>query len=148
MGMSAGSSGSDAHGAPKADINTTPLVDVMLVLLIIFMITAPLMADKVAVELPEAPAEEVEDEAGKQRVTLSIVDNRGMAQYYWNDQIITEETMAARMKSEALRTQNKILMKVRADRTLKYETVSKVLKMAKDNGVQNVSFISAPAPKG
>ncbi|NJR44047.1 hypothetical protein HC761_00860 [bacterium] len=112
------------------------------------MITAPLMADKVDIKLPEAPSEEVEDEVGVQKVTLSIVDNKGIPQYYWNDQIITVETMAARMKSEALRTQNKIRMKVRADKTLRYETVSKVLLMAKENGVQNVSFISAPAPKG
>lgn len=149
MGMSAGGGGSEAHGAPKADINTTPLVDVMLVLLIIFMITAPLMADKIDVKLPEAPSEEDVDDTTSTRVTLSIVDKgNGVVQYFWNDQVISPEIMKARMKSEAQRTQNKIRLKVRADRTLRYDIVSKVLVMAKDTGVQNVSFVSAPAPKG
>ncbi len=149
MGMSAGGGGSEAHGAPKADINTTPLVDVMLVLLIIFMITAPLMADKIEVKLPEAPSEEDVDDTTVTRVTLSIVDKgNGVVQYFWNDQVITPDIMKARMKAEALRTQNKIRLKVRADKTLKYDTVSKVLVMAKDTGVQHVSFVSAPAPKG
>ena len=149
MGMSAGGGGSEAHGAPKADINTTPLVDVMLVLLIIFMITAPLMADKIDVKLPEAPSEEDVDDTTSTRVTLSIVDKgNGVVQYFWNDQVISPEIMKARMKSEAQRTQNKIRRKVRADRTLRYDIVSKVLVMAKDTGVQNVSFVSAPAPKG
>jgi biopolymer transport protein ExbD len=72
MGMSAG--GGEGHGAPKADINTTPLVDVMLVLLIIFMITAPLMQDKVKVKLPDATSapEVIEDNKGP-KVTVSIV---------------------------------------------------------------------------
>jgi biopolymer transport protein ExbD len=149
MGMSAGGGGSEAHGAPKADINTTPLVDVMLVLLIIFMITAPLMADKIDVKLPEAPSEEDIDDTTATRVTLSIVDKgNGVVQYFWNDQVITPDIMKARMKAEALRTQNKIRLKVRADKTLKYDVVSKVLVMAKDTGVQHVSFVSAPAPRG
>jgi biopolymer transport protein ExbD len=150
MGMSAGGGGGDAHGAPKADINTTPLVDVMLVLLIIFMITAPLMADKIEVKLPAAPSEEEGDQVGP-KVTLSIVDpsqaGNGKPVYYWDEQVVTEETLAARMKSEAERTQNKIRMKIRADKTLKYDKISTVLKLAKDNGIANVAFISEPAPK-
>jgi len=149
MGMSAGGSSGESHGAPMATINTTPLVDVMLVLLIIFMITAPMMADKIDVKLPEAPSDEDVDDTTATRVTLSIVDKgNGAVQYFWNDQVINPEIMKARMKSEAQRTQNKIRLKVRADRTLKYDVVSKVLVMAKDTGVQNVSFVSAPAPKG
>jgi len=149
MGMSAGGGGGDGHGAPMANINTTPLVDVMLVLLIIFMITAPMMADKIDVNLPEAPSDEDIDDTTATRVTLSIVDKgNGVVHYFWNDQVINPEIMKARMKSEAQRTQNKIRLKVRADRTLKYDVVSKVLVMAKDTGVQNVSFVSAPAPKG
>jgi len=148
MGMSTGGGSGDGHGAPMATINTTPLVDVMLVLLIIFMITAPMMADKIDIKLPEAPSDEDLDDTTVTRATLSIVDKgNGQVQYFWNDQVITLDIMEARMKSEAQRTQNKLRLKVRADRSLKYAVVSNVLVMAKDTGVQNVSFVSAPAPK-
>jgi biopolymer transport protein ExbD len=146
--MSAGGGG-DGHGTPKADINTTPLVDVMLVLLIIFMITAPLMQNKVQVTLPTADSEKEEQSAEqKPRVTLSIVVKNGRPVYYWEEQVVTLETLAARMKGEAQRTRNKIQMKIRADRTAKYEDISAVLKLARNNGVGDVSFISSPTPKG
>ncbi|MCB1954004.1 MAG: biopolymer transporter ExbD, partial [Rhodocyclaceae bacterium] len=67
--MAFSSGGDTAHNAPKNDINTTPLVDVMLVLLIIFMITAPLMANKVPVKLPEAANQP--DEAEGRAIVLS-----------------------------------------------------------------------------
>ncbi len=147
--MSMSSSGDSGHGAPKADINTTPLVDVMLVLLIIFMITAPLMADKVKVELPTATSEaqeKVEDNAPK--VTLSIVRKNGATNYYWGEQLVTPETLAARMRSEAQNSNNRIRMKIRADKTCKYEDVSAVLKLAKNNGIQFISFVSSPEGRG
>ena len=147
MGMS--SSSDTGHGAPKADINTTPLVDVMLVLLIIFMITAPLMADKVPVALPvatsEAP-EKVEDTSPK--VTLSIVRKNGATNYYWGEQLVTPETLAARMKAEGQNSRNRIRMKIRADKNCRYEDVSAVLKLAKNSGIQFVSFVSSPEGRG
>ncbi len=144
MSMSTGGGG-DSHGAPKADINTTPLVDVMLVLLIIFMITAPLMADKVKVELPKATSEAEDKEASEgPKVTLSITLENGQTKYYWGDQVVTMDTLAARMKSEAQNSQNKVRMKIRADAKCRYDDISKVLKLAKNNGVQHVSFVSHP----
>ena len=83
MGMSAGPSGDS--GAPIADINTTPLVDVMLVLLIIFMITAPLMANKIPVVLPEA-ANEPDSGTEVKAITLSIQDRGdGTTQLFWEE---------------------------------------------------------------
>jgi biopolymer transport protein ExbD len=147
MGMSAGS-GDGGHGAPKADINTTPLVDVMLVLLIIFMITAPLMADKVKVDLPVASSEQEAKDAAAQgpRVTLTVVREPGAsaAKYYWGEQLVTPETLVARMRAEATNSNNKIRMKIRASKTCRYEDVSEVLKMAKNTGIQFVSFVSSP----
>lgn len=143
MGMS--SSSDTGHGAPMASINTTPLVDVMLVLLIIFMITAPLMADKVPVTLPVATSEaqeKVEDNSPK--VTLSIVRKNGATNYYWGEQLVTPETLAARMKAEGQNSRNRIRMKIRADKNCRYEDVSAVLKLAKNSGIQFVSFVSAP----
>ncbi len=144
MGMSASSD--SGHGAPKADINTTPLVDVMLVLLIIFMITAPLMADKVKVDLPTATAEQEAKDAALNgpRVTLTIVRKNGVPNYYWGEQLMTSETLEQRMRSEAKNSSNKVRMKIRADKTCKYEDVSAVLKLAKKTGIQFVSFISSP----
>jgi biopolymer transport protein ExbD len=144
MGMSASSD--SGHGAPKADINTTPLVDVMLVLLIIFMITAPLMADKVKVDLPTATAEQEAKDAALNgpRVTLTIVRKNGVPNYYWGEQLMTSETLEQRMRSEAKNSNNKVRMKIRADKTCKYEDVSAVLKLAKKTGIQFVSFISSP----
>ena len=144
MGMSAGSD--SGHGAPKADINTTPLVDVMLVLLIIFMITAPLMADKVKVDLPTASSEQEAKDAALTgpRITLSIVRKNGVPNYYWGEQLVTAETLEQRMKAEARNSLNKVRMKIRADKTCKYEDVSAVLKLAKNSGIQFVSFVSSP----
>jgi biopolymer transport protein ExbD len=149
MSMSTGGDGG-GHGAPKADINTTPLVDVMLVLLIIFMITAPLMADKVKVELPTATSEvEAKEQAAGPKVTLSIVRDNALspAKYYWGEQLVTPETLAARMRSEGKNSNNKIRMKIRASKGCRYEDVSAVLKLAKNNGIQFVSFVSAPQGK-
>jgi biopolymer transport protein ExbD len=144
MGMSS-SGGGDSHSAPKADINTTPLVDVMLVLLIIFMITAPLMADKVKVDLPIATSgTESEEESQAPKVTVSIVSEGGQAKYYWGEQVMTMDTLKARMVAEATKTQNKIRMKIRADAECKYEDISRLLKLSKDSGIQHVSFVSHP----
>ena len=149
MSMSTGGGGADSHSLPKADINTTPLVDVMLVLLIIFMITAPLMQNKIQVTLPSASSQPEGQEASDgPKVTLSIVKNGSQAQYFWDDQLVTMETLTARMQGEAKRTNNKIQLRIRADRSLKYEDISIVLKTAKDTGVQHVAFVSAPEPKG
>ena len=81
------SSGNDS-GGPMADINVTPLVDVMLVLLIIFIITAPLMSHKVQIKLPEANLIQDPDEAlkRKQPITVSVKEN---GELYWGDERIT-----------------------------------------------------------
>jgi biopolymer transport protein ExbD len=150
MGMSS-SSGDGGHGAPKADINTTPLVDVMLVLLIIFMITAPLMADKIKVDLPTATADVEDKDAASQgpRFTLTIVREQNATQpkYYWGEQLVTTETLTARMRAEATNSNNRVRLKIRASKFCKYEDVSAILKMAKNTGIQNVSFVSSPDRK-
>src|SRR3546814_7315537 len=72
MAFSANDSGS---GAPKADINVVPLVDVLLVLLIIFMVTAPLMSHKIEVELPEANLDQTDEIKNKvQPITLAVTE--------------------------------------------------------------------------
>ena len=107
------------------------------------------MADKVPVNLPIAtsePPEKVEDTSPK--ITLSIVRKSGATNYYWGEQLVTPETLAARMRAEAQNSNNRIRMKIRADKTCRYEDISAVLKLAKNSGIQFVSFVSSPEKGG
>ena len=84
---------SNSGAGPMADINVTPLVDVMLVLLIIFMITAPLMSHKVKVDLPQASLEQ-KPEIDQPPITLAI---EASGQVYWNDEKISTDMLEARL---------------------------------------------------
>ena len=141
MAFSTGSGTS--HAAPKADINTTPLVDVMLVLLIIFMITAPLMANKIPVVLPEA-ANEPDSGTEVKAITLSIQDRGdGTTQLFWEEDPVQFEGMMNRLKMEAVKKPQPEF-KIRADKTLQYKQVREVLASAKLAGIQKVGFVTAP----
>lgn len=145
MGMSVGDGGGE--GAPMTDINTTPLVDVMLVLLIIFMITAPLMADKVKITLPTA---ENVPEASEQvsRVTLSIQDRGdGTVAYYWEDDQVQWDGLVERLKvvaKAAPKIEQQQEIRIRADRTVQYKHISLVMQEAKKIGVAKVAFATDP----
>src|SRR5262245_45484518 len=98
MAFSAGNDG----GGPMAEINVTPLVDVMLVLLIIFMITAPLMSHKVKVDLPEATLDELSQKAPPVTpITIAVEDSGNL---YWNDEPITKDLLESRLSIEAQKT--------------------------------------------
>src|SRR3546814_2314061 len=99
MAFSANDSGS---GAPKADINVVPLVDVLLVLLIFFMVTAPLMSHKIEVELPEANLDQTDETKDKvQPITLAITEEGDV---YWNDQAVTRDVLESQLAVEAQKT--------------------------------------------
>lgn len=143
MGMSVGGGGS-GHDTPTSTINTTPLVDVMLVMLIIFMITAPLMSSKVQVELPQATYEtEAEEDVGAAKVVISVQNQGGMPVYYWDDEIVQWQGLIDRMRVAALRNPQPEL-RIRGDRTVRYQAVSEVLQQARRIGVRKVSFITNP----
>src|SRR3546814_16744502 len=96
MAFSANDSGS---GAPKADINVVPLVDVLLVLLIIFMVTAPLMSHKIEVELPEANLDQTDEIKNKvQPITLAVTEEGDV---YWNDQAVTRDVLESQQIGRA-----------------------------------------------
>src|SRR3546814_20435329 len=93
MAFSANDSG---NGAPKADINVVPLVDVLLVLLIIFMVTAPLMSHKIEVELPAANLDQTDETKDKvQPITLAITEDGDV---YWNDQEVTRAVLESQLE--------------------------------------------------
>ena len=121
-----------------SEINVTPLVDVMLVLLIIFMITAPLAQHKIKIELPIAALVKPPDEAVMQPITLSVKDN---GELYWNDEPITEAAMQAQLRVAAQRTPQPELQ-IRADRDTEYQIVASVMTDAKNAGMVKVGFIT------
>ena len=127
-------------GGPMAEINVTPLVDVMLVLLIIFMITAPLMSHKVKVELPQANLKNLDTAKPMvvQPITITVTDQGNM---YWNDQPITKDQIESRLSVEAQKTP-KPSINVRGDRTTKYRVVQEIVQVAQNQGMRKVGFVA------
>jgi biopolymer transport protein ExbD len=133
------STGNDS-GGPMAEINVTPLVDVMLVLLIIFMITAPLMSHKVKVELPKATLDklDLEKKVAVQPITLAVTQEGNL---FWNDQPITKDLLESRLSTEAQKTPQPQI-NVRGDQTTKYRTVADVVRIAQAQGMRKVGFVA------
>lgn len=126
--------------APMAEINTTPLVDVMLVLLVVFIITAPLLTNAVKLDLPAAAAASHHDKA--EQIRLSV-DAAGVI--YWNDAKVTEAELAGRFTSAA-QADPKVELHLRVDKSVAYDHVAKVLATAQQSGVTRIGFVTeAPA---
>ena len=136
MAMSSGAS--SEGGGVMAEINVTPLVDVMLVLLIIFMITAPLMSHKVQIELPEATA--IPNIQEPSTITMAV---KTTGEIYWNDEPVTKEWIQSQLRVEA-RRQPQPELQVRADRTAEYGELMKLVAVAKNSGMKKVGFITTP----
>jgi|SRR5688572_14644078 biopolymer transport protein ExbD len=139
MAFSSNSSG----GGPMADINVTPLVDVMLVLLIIFMITAPLMSHKVKVELPKATLE-TKPEITTPPITLAVQAN---GRVYWNDEAVTDDLLESRLAVLAQRVPQP-QVDIRADNVTKYAVIAEVVKKARMAGIRKIGFVSSPERGG
>jgi biopolymer transport protein ExbD len=127
------------EGSVMAEINVTPLVDVMLVLLIIFMITAPLMSHKVKVELPQSTA--VRNEEGPSTITVALTNN---GEYFWNDVPISREALFAQLRVEARRTPQPDVQ-LRADRDTEWLEAGRLFALAKNAGMKSVRVITTPA---
>ncbi|HEY2344807.1 MAG TPA: biopolymer transporter ExbD [Xanthomonadaceae bacterium] len=131
---------SNDSGGPMASINVTPLVDVMLVLLIIFMITTPLMRHKIAVKLPNAVLHKKPEALTHPPITLTI---KADGSVYWNDDPVDPTLLDSRLATTAQLVPQPEL-DVRADKNTHYGIIWNVVKTAKNNGMQKVGFISAP----
>ena len=130
---------SDNSGGPMADINVTPLVDVMLVLLIIFIITAPLMQHKVKIDLPQTDIVAKDDDVPKvMPITISVKENGSL---FWNDEEITREVLESRLSSVAQQVPQPKL-NLRGDRTTKMRTITDVTKLAQAQGMLDVGFVA------
>jgi len=136
MAFSVNDSGS---GAPKADINVVPLVDVLLVLLIIFMVTAPLMSHKVKVELPQANLDNTESTPNKvQPITLAITEDGDV---FWNDQPVTRDVLESQLAVEAQKTPQPAV-NIRGDKTTRYSAINDVVNLAQAKGMRQVGFVA------
>lgn len=121
------------------EINMTPLVDVMLVLLIIFIITVPVMKHAVNIDLPRATNQP--QEAKPQTIRLSV-DDKG--QYYWNETPTSDEALALQLKAAAVQNPQPELH-IRGDKAVRYERVAQAMAAAQQAGVKKIGFITEPA---
>jgi len=127
--------------APMGDINMTPLIDVMLVLLVIFIITAPLMVSAVRVELPQASAAPVADSATP---TLEVaIDKAGLV--YLREQPLAGAALEAALREAATRDAN-TEVQLRADTEVRYGRVVEFMALANRAGLSRVGFV-AQEPK-
>ncbi|MCC7248543.1 MAG: biopolymer transporter ExbD [Lysobacter sp.] len=132
------SSGNDS-GGPMSEINVTPLVDVMLVLLIIFMITAPLMSHKTKVELPQTPAiPKVDGPLPPPPITIAVTE-RGST--FFNDEPVTREQLESRLSVEAQKVPQPPV-NIRGDKTTPYRFVNDVVNVAQAQGMRKVGFVA------
>jgi biopolymer transport protein ExbD len=137
--MSSGGS----NGGAMSEINVTPLVDVMLVLLIIFMITAPLMSHRIKIDLPKANPNVKEEAATVPPLDVAIQED---GTYYLDDQEVSEAAMKDRLATAANLSPQPELQ-IRADRTSQYKVVRKLLGDAKDAGMVHVAFLTTGSGK-
>jgi biopolymer transport protein ExbD len=140
MAMNAGQDG--AEGEVIAAINTTPLVDVMLVLLIIFLITIPVVTHTVPVQLPK---ETVSPLQTKPESIEIAVDKEG--HLFWNEQAIDSATLLDRLKSISQKSPQPEVH-VRGDQTTRYEFIGRVVTTCERAGIGKVSFITQPPARG
>jgi biopolymer transport protein ExbD len=120
------------------EINMTPLVDVMLVLLIVFIITVPVMKHAIHIDLPRATnqAQEI-----KPQTVLLSVDAQGS--YYWNEAKMADELLPDLLKAEAGKDPQPQLH-IRGDKAVRYERVAQAMAAAQQAGVKKIGFITEP----
>ncbi|RPH46641.1 MAG: biopolymer transporter ExbD [Burkholderiales bacterium] len=131
----------DGPMRPMAEINTTPLVDVMLVLLVIFIITAPLLTHAIRLDLPSAQAP-VSAET-PETVTVSI---DGKEALFWNDTPLADaDALRERLAQLAQRSPQPELH-LRADQQVRYQRIAEVMSAAQQAGVTKIGFVTDPRP--
>jgi len=136
--MAFGSFDESTSGQPMAEINTTPLVDVMLVLLVIFIITAPLFHQAVPIDLPQVSATKLDD---KPEVIQLAIDNDG--KIFWNGEAIERSALDGRFAEAGSRQPE---LHLRADRKVAYEKVADVMAAAQRARIVKIAFLTQPNP--
>jgi biopolymer transport protein ExbD len=125
---------------PVAEINMVPLIDVMLVLLVIFIVTAPLLTNAVKLDLPKASSQV--NQPKPDRVEFAI-DATGVR--YWNGEPVSREESLRRFMQEGQR-QPQPELQLRADQSVAYRAVAETLADAAKAGLTHIGFVSEPQP--
>ena len=127
--------------APMAEINMVPLIDVMLVLLVIFIVTAPLLTHAVKLDLPKVTANPNQLKPDKVDFAINATGQR-----FWNGEPVARETAAARF-AEAGKRQPQPEVHLRADQAVAYRAVAETLADATRAGLTRIGFVSEPEPR-
>ena len=142
MSMTVGSPEGDGDEQMNSSINTTPLVDVMLVLLIIFLITIPVVTQSVQLELPKES--NTPTQTKPENILLAVTKD---GDYYWNTRKMPDiESIVTELKKEAVKEPQPELH-IRGDQDSRYETVGRLVVAAQRAGIAKVGFITEPPPR-
>ncbi|HDX8357374.1 ExbD/TolR family protein [Aeromonas hydrophila] len=139
--MAFGKLSDEGDDQPLSEINMIPMIDVMLVLLIVFMITAPLLTNAVKLELPEASSQL--NQPDKQDINLAI---DGAGKIYWNDQEVDEAALLAKMENAGQAEGELPEIQLRIDRKVEYGIIARVMAQASQHGLHKIAFVSQPEP--
>jgi len=140
MAMNVGQDGDENEVI--ASINTTPLVDVMLVLLIIFLITIPVVTHTVPVQLPQQTVNPLQTKPD----SIEIAVNKH-GDFFWNEKLVDAPTLLARLKVVSVKLPQPEVH-VRGDQVTRYEFIGRVVTACERAGISKVSFITQPPPRG
>jgi biopolymer transport protein ExbD/biopolymer transport protein TolR len=117
-------------GGPMADINVTPLIDVVLVLLVVFMVVTPMLQSGMPVALPKASQTTQVNDVG-QFIVVSITNNQ---EWYVEQELVTEDTIIAAINAEFRKNPSRSIL-VKGDRELAYKDVRKAMDVIAENGL-------------
>ena len=138
MAMSVGGGG-DGEATVMATINTTPLVDVMLVLLIIFLITIPVLTKTIPLQLPKAV--NIPTQTKPENITIAVDKN---GKIYWNDKSVPDrDALLAYIKEAAVRKPQPEIH-IRGDKDTRYEAIGRVMYAIQRGGIAKVGFLTEP----
>ena len=139
MGMTASGTGMEDDDKPMSEINTTPLVDVMLVLLILFLITIPVITQSVKVDLPKAA--NIPTQTKPENINIAV-DAQGNV--FWNTALVpNQEALLERIKQVAVMDPQPEIH-LRGDRGTAYEHIGRVMVACQRGGIMKVGFITEP----
>ena len=138
--MAFGSFDSKGPGTTMSEINMVPLIDVMLVLLVIFIITAPLLSHSIRINVPQVTAQPLEQQP---KVVDLAIDPSGAV--FWNEQPVALEDLESRFAAEA-GADPQPEVRIRADVETRYGELAQIMGAARRAGMKRLGFVTQPAP--